>query len=235
MTTWFIKTEALYLIPIQAFLIVIFLVTEFVDIFIILDRVVPDGMILTSYSGIEVFVTIFLPICYSIFQDEKPKAIIYDTELEMILSNKESFEIFLDHCRRSFCAEGVLFYKDLEKYKHCQSNTRRRDMALHIVQCYLIQGSPQELNIGNIESLREEILFVIHTNNYAVQMLPDKLFDGVKSVTLSNLIDSYERLKRQNPKIKKLSNDWKEQQVLSSYSARPQSPVTEGPPLINQL
>ncbi|KAG2370904.1 hypothetical protein C9374_013739 [Naegleria lovaniensis] len=215
--TWYIKKEALCLIPIQVLLGSLFLVTEFVEIFRILDHIVPSGTIMTTYTGIEIFVTIFLPICYAIYQDEKPKSEVYDTEMEMILNNKQAFESFLDHCRRSFCAEGLLFYKDLEKYKQCSSSTQRRDMALHIVQCYLVQGAPQELNIGNIETLREEILFVIHTNNHTVNKLPDHLFDRVKSVALSNLIDAYERLKRQNPNIKKLSNDWKEHQ---SYHTR---------------
>ncbi|KAG2373695.1 hypothetical protein C9374_011984 [Naegleria lovaniensis] len=183
--TWYIKKEALCLIPIQVLLGSLFLVTEFVEIFRILDHIVPSGTIMTTYTGIEIFVTIFLPICYAIYQDEKPKSEVYDTEMEMILNNKQAFESFLDHCRRSFCAEGLLFYKDLEKYKQCSSSTQRRDMALHIVQCYLVQGAPQELNIGNIETLREEILFVIHTNNHTVNKLPDHLFDRVKSVALT--------------------------------------------------
>ncbi|KAG2388507.1 hypothetical protein C9374_000671 [Naegleria lovaniensis] len=129
----------------------------------------------------------------------------YHSELEMILGNKESFDTLLDFSRRSFCPECVLIFKQVERFKKTTSITKRKHIALHKVQNFLVENSPHELNLPNLSFMREELLFKIQMYDN----IPNNLFNEIEMLSLHNLTDLYERLKRSNVKIRELSNEWK--------------------------
>ncbi|KAG2377676.1 hypothetical protein C9374_009192 [Naegleria lovaniensis] len=206
--TWNMKKEALLLIPIQFILTVCYVTSEQVVYFGYLDRIVPKGLIIMTYSAIELFITVFLPVCYAIHTDRTKPVCTFQNELEMILNQQETFEILLDFSRKSYCPESVTIFREIDKYKKCK---HKKQLALYIVETYLSEGGAEELNLPNVVAIHEEILFKIHT----CDMLPDTLFDEVYLLSMQNLTDIYNRLKKQNPKIKEMAEQWKNQTITT--------------------
>ena len=204
--TWFIKKEAIILVILQVLFVITHIVistNNYMSLF--LDHVVPQGLIMMTFSTLEVFITILLPICYSIAKDYRGHLELYNSEVEFCLHNKEAFEILTDFSRKSYCIEGVLFFKDVETFKV----NRNREMALHIVQSYLNEGSTYELNIPNIATHREEILYKINTSH--TDNLPQNLFSQLEFLSMHTLLDVYDRSKRTNPRICELAIEWQRQ------------------------
>ncbi|KAG2386740.1 hypothetical protein C9374_002484 [Naegleria lovaniensis] len=254
-----IKREALILIPIQFCVVVLFMVAVQFEIFQYLERIIPMVMLFIFYSKCELFITIFLPICYALVHDyqrlEKstttslniPSGAVGDitegsnfthsiqpqSELEMLLANKESKEILLDYCRRSFCPENVLCYLDIQTYKALckkllvpspkkairmtsiadetpitQGKTcPKKQMALHIINTYLEKNSLNELNLpSNFTLLKEQLLVAI--NAHSEQEMPENLFDSLQCIVLQNMEDVYHRLIRSNVRFKEIGDEF---------------------------
>ncbi|KAF0977788.1 hypothetical protein FDP41_003110 [Naegleria fowleri] len=133
--TWFIRGETLLLMASQLFFIAIYVVINLVPYLKnVLEHVVPQGLVIITCSLLELFVSVFCPVVYAVLKDTKTPSNndVFESELEMILNNKEAFELLLDFARRSFCTEGILVYKEIEQYKKTR-NKKRKQKALYIV------------------------------------------------------------------------------------------------------
>ncbi|KAG2388780.1 hypothetical protein C9374_000219 [Naegleria lovaniensis] len=205
--TWFIRGETILLLASQLFFIGIYVIITLIPFMKnVMEHVIPQGLVIMALASVELFVSIFCPVMYAIMKDSKSTMNLYESELEMILNNKETFELLLDFARRSFCTEGILVYKEIEQYKKSR-NKKRKKKALDIVHCYITEGSPYQLNVPNIDIMREEILFKIHTLER--DNLPPSLFDSLQVMAMVDLLDVYTRLKRSNARVRQIVEEWK--------------------------
>ena len=127
----------------------------------------------------------------------------------------------MDYLRKSFCPENLLCYADIEKYKRETALRQRKKIAHRMVKKYLYEDSPFQLNLpSDLYSVKtiimDNISFADNQN-----ALTDDLFADIQLHVLSNLVDSYSRLKFSNKTIQKVSNDWNAKQKRLS----PRSPM----------
>ena len=170
---------------------------------------------MVSYCTIEIFITVTLPVLYAIAKDLR-KVEIFSNELEFILNKNETCEMLLEYSRRSFCPEGVLVYKDISKFKQANNFKKRKLVALEIVNCYLTPGGVYELNLPNMNAIREDILLKINSA-MCDDELSDELFEEVQIQTLLTLKDVLERLRLSNEKIRIVLEEWREREGRGDF------------------
>ncbi|EFC46152.1 predicted protein [Naegleria gruberi] len=216
--TYFIKGETIITIIVQITAAIIYICCT-MDFFKVYDRVFPTGLIMIYYCGAEIFITITLPVLYAIVKDLRTIE-VFSNELEFILNKNETCEILLEYSRRSFCPEGVLVYKDITKFKQARCFKKRKLIALDIVKCYLTSSGVYELNLPNMNVIREDILLKINSA-MCNDELTDDLFEEVQFQALLTLQDVLERLRYANEKIRKVLQEWKEKDNIPVSSRSP--------------
>ncbi|EFC37411.1 predicted protein [Naegleria gruberi] len=154
---------------------------------------------------------------------------VLESEIESVLNNKETLKVLLDFARRSFCPEGILFYKDVQHYKKLvikyqdhefntafhntetikkhRSNVQK--LVSNIVKSYLAEGSVNELNLPNVKILRNDINAKLAELEHNHSPYPVDLFDSAQVETLLTILGLYERLKYSNKSILDYSTHWR--------------------------
>ncbi|EFC40015.1 predicted protein [Naegleria gruberi] len=197
--TWSIKIEAIVMIIIQIILAASFLISGQIEVIrFFTDYIVPYGFAALLYPILEILISVILPVIYAIRQDRK--SITHEgNQMEILLRNRETFWLILDYARRSYCPENILAYKDIENFKKI-SKKNRKQVALKIINTYLVHDSPLELNIPNASTRYHEI------NTFLTGLVDDNvpldLFDDIKLACLTNMTDIFERLKSSNLEFK---------------------------------
>ncbi|KAG2392504.1 hypothetical protein C9374_011229 [Naegleria lovaniensis] len=213
--TWAIKKEALSLIIFQVLFVIAFVVAGLLDIVVVLtDYFVPYGYTLMFYSFLEVIVTVTCPVVYAIVRDYREmrrSKYQKETELESILKNKKLFERLLDYSRRSFAPESVLCYRDIQHFKKSKSNQKRK-AAQFIVNTYLQQGSPLELNIDNVNERGEDYTRKIAEFTEDAK-IPKTLFDELEMACLVDMRDVFTRAQVDDKEIFNAVQQWKKAQA----------------------
>ncbi|EFC37803.1 predicted protein [Naegleria gruberi] len=231
--TWGIKLESLTLIVIQILSAIIFLVAGNIEfIFNFTEYYFPYGFVLWGYMLIEIIVCVTLPVLYAIVRDNKDKVqqAAQLSTLEKILKNKKTFQVMLDFARRSYCTESILCWRDIQRYRLARKKSHRKKAIIHILGVYLTFGAPLELNMPNVEKLKQEILaqitggkFIVTEglivdaneiskimNGNALVQLHTNLFQAVQEHCLNDMSDLFERLKNSNKEIAEIVKSHKE-------------------------
>lgn len=216
--TWSVKKEAILIILFQVISIVAFVVTGLIDPIVTLtDYFIPYGYSLMTFSLVEVFTTVLLPVVYAIvseYRNFKRMNTDFDSELEQVLHNRKGFTKILDFSRRSYAPESVLCYRDIQRFKKLRAGNRRK-MATHIVNTYLTIGSPLELNIDNIEIRKKEFSEKLSNTN---EKLPRTMFNLIQDHCLVDMRDIFDRLRSSDKEIYQMLQDWRmKQSKLTTY------------------
>nr|CAG4717951.1 unnamed protein product [Naegleria fowleri] len=203
--TWGIKKETFVLLIIQICTALAYLICGQIEgIRFLTDYFVPYGFTLLTYSLVEVFISVVLPVCYAISHDRKEKATYAESEVELLLKNKKAFALLLDFATRSYCSEDILAYQDFEKYKKMSSRNRKK-LALTLLNKYLKSGAPLELNISGLDQKRAILEKIISD----LPVPPRDLFEEIKILCLNNMIDVFERLKASNMEVREMVSNYK--------------------------
>ncbi|EFC48077.1 predicted protein [Naegleria gruberi] len=210
--TWSVKKEAILIIIFQVIAIIAFVVTGLIDEIVTLtDYFIPYGYSLMTFSLVEVFTTVLLPVVYAIvseYRNLRRMDTEFDSELEQVLRNRKSFNKMLDFARRSYAPESVLCYRDIQRFKKLRANNRRK-MAHHIVNSYLTSGSPLELNIDNIIIRKKEFSDRVSNTN---EKLPRDMFNQIQDHCLVDMRDIFDRLRSSDKEIYQMIQDWRMKQ-----------------------
>jgi hypothetical protein len=97
------------------------------------------------------------------------------------------FDLFLSYCKKEWSMENLLIYQDIEKYRGITVLETRKNFASEIFHKYLNgSSSPFEVNLDatTIDEVR---------TNMAQQKFTEDIFNGVRSVVVFNLLDTYQR------------------------------------------
>lgn len=173
----------------------------------LLEFIFPSGAIISSYSLVDVLVSVILPLCYAIREDYKKSSSSLEpsshseqdsqkvTPLELILHNKKMCSHLLDFARKSYCPENILCYNDIERYETTNDVESRRKLAFHILDHYLNENSPLELNLPKKDKMVQQFKTHLDTND----ILEKTLFVDLKKHCINDMQDIYERYKEKHP------------------------------------
>ncbi|KAL9657534.1 hypothetical protein ABK040_000962 [Willaertia magna] len=209
--TLFIKKEAFITVSLDLVCLICFVISGQIDIIVRLtDYMLPMGTAFSIFTIVEAM-SVFIPLCYSIRFDWKEKeenGVVAISNLERLLHNKKTFNIFLDFARRSFCPESVLCWNDLQKFKRIRKS-KRRGFARYILEMYLNVGnSPLELNIPLNLSRYNEIRLILDDES---KELPKNLFDYLELHCIKDMFDIYIRLVTEDTEINELVTKWEDE------------------------
>ncbi|EFC41448.1 predicted protein [Naegleria gruberi] len=208
--TWKIKKETIICAIFQLISCVLFAVLGNIDIVkYLVDNLVPYGNVLVAYSLFAIFVSVVLPIFYSIREDRKK---ILDLEsnvagdVEQFLKNKENYEKILDFARRSYCPENLLCWRDIQRFKnsfHMNGKVEESArMGINIVESYLKSCSLAQINLPSDLALKVGEIETLLSNS--PNLINQNLFDSIQSHCLVDIqCDVYIRFTVQSKGTKK--------------------------------
>lgn len=151
--TWMMKRETILLFLLQIFLGICYLIASNIPaVKFMTDFFFPYAETVVIYSMIEVFIAVTLPCIYAIREDyEKEK--MRETEMglensivELFIKNKKTYQLILDFARRSYCAESLLCYRDIQRFRKSNRKSRYR-IGKYILDTYLNPDSTVQLNL----------------------------------------------------------------------------------------
>jgi predicted small integral membrane protein len=158
--TWSIRNEALFVLSQWIFFCIIFLVfgAFFFDFYVKGQRYWPYGYFIVLGIIVDLFSTCWIPIIKSFLIKRVESGEKSDTEAEgdsellhTVLNNEDFRAIFRKYCERSFCPEIILFWEENLEFMKLKTDAERRVAAKNIIERYLNESSPLELNLPNRE------------------------------------------------------------------------------------
>lgn len=99
----------------------------------------------------------------------------------------------------------MLAYRDIERYRK-SARKHRKSIGNHFIETYLKEGSPLELNITGAHAKYLEYRAII---NESELIPPNTLFNDLKIMCLSNMLDVFGRLVNSNKKIREIVENWR--------------------------
>ncbi|EFC40396.1 predicted protein [Naegleria gruberi] len=233
--TFSIKVETILLAILRSLLTIVYFVCSQVFETQVLTHIIPYSYSVMIGGFVEIIVSVLIPVIRAILDDSVEGENLFESEIELVLNNDEMCKLLLEFSRRSYCPEGVLFYKDVQSFKRqvqsyynykeenelLKTNivTRHRERitnsAKKIVGNYLSEGALNELNVPSLPTKRNDILAKLYASEKSsIDHCPPKnLFDQVICETLLTLTEVFTRLKQ---KSKKIQNFLKETYVAQS-------------------
>lgn len=115
----------------------------------LVDGVVPYGIVFVVPPLVETIITGIIPALRTFtFKKRKSKAVdCRDDALALILSDKLMRKKFLEFSKACFSPEALLLWNEIEKFKTEKSRNKRIQIYEHIVDTFLLDNSPMELNL----------------------------------------------------------------------------------------
>ena len=104
--------------------------------------------------------------------------------------------------RRSYCAEAIMCYDNIEKYKSAKRKGNKYKIARHILNTYLVSGAPLELNINNIITRYDSLAF--HINSQDDKKINEEM-DILRTHCLQDMTEMMHRLILSNKEIKEMA------------------------------
>ncbi|EFC37800.1 predicted protein [Naegleria gruberi] len=199
--TWKIKIETFVVVIFQFTFTVLFGCEQISVIYTLIEFIFPSGNVMATATVIEVFISVILPLIYSIIRDERAKKYSGESDLEKVLKNKRMFAKLLEFSRKSYCPENILCFKDIQIYKRLKQPGKKK-MADYICQTYLRQFAPLELNMPHSETRYDDIMGKLERK----ETLEKNLFDYLSVTCLNNMQDVFERLKETDSSVKDFIN-----------------------------
>jgi len=118
--------------------------------------------------------------------DKNPLALI------SILEDPEGLELFETYCKHEFSIENVLFYKNVLEYNNCVEPSKRKQIAVQIVNDFLRANSACEINIE--DKVKLSIAKIVDTSDEEGSTLTPNLFSKALTEVINTLqSDTYIR------------------------------------------
>ncbi|EFC48987.1 predicted protein [Naegleria gruberi] len=132
---------------------------------------------------------------------------------EKLLSERETFNAILDFSRRSYSSEPVLCFDTIQNYRKSRRMTFRMKIANNILETFLSKNSPLELNIPKIDSLHNELLFLIKEKNET------KIDELLEELRVHCLLDMNEMMTRMNSEYPEMFRKAKQEIYFSTINS----------------
>ncbi|EFC48099.1 predicted protein [Naegleria gruberi] len=132
------------------------------------------------YCTIEQFVTIFLPVLYSVRYDSKNSEEI-SMEVAIKLKEGDAYAEILDIARRGYHPEQMLAWYDIELFKTGKLPITK-ETALQIISLYLERDSPLNINIPKHFDIPNLLGIANHS-----PIIPRDMFDGIQSFCFNDI------------------------------------------------
>ncbi|KAL0483857.1 regulator of G-protein signaling [Acrasis kona] len=141
-------------------------------------------------------------VAFELFQrpssDQKEDAAPYiEDNILVTLEYDVTRKLFKEYAMKSFCVEDLICWEDIQLYKSLSSNRKRIEKAQEIIDRYLVENSPAELNLSNpidiLNDLRASIERMESSENDEEVHLHDEIFMKLEGCILSNMNDVYLR------------------------------------------
>jgi hypothetical protein len=198
--TWGIRYEVFIISALWLLCLIVFGIEYFVPQYgNVYEYYVPSGTALFVGFVQDLFFSCTLPCLLSFMKIYNKNAGMSEPSdnIQFILKNDEYRELLKKFAVESFCPESILCWEDIHKYKLLTSDRERIDCIHMILQSYIEQGSPVELNLpGQLKFYINDLSNLVETYKENESRINSNILDQLEEHCLADIVDIFSRFKR---------------------------------------